>query len=107
MNKEIIYRSSWEKKFIEYMDGNQDIVSFKEDPFRIEYFYDQKRNYIPDFLVEYKNGNKELIEIKPEAFKKYKRNKLKFAAGRQYCKQNGLKYRVLTEKYLRYIGLDI
>jgi hypothetical protein len=53
------------------------------------------------------NGSKEIIEIKPFYYLSHEVNKLKFAAARKYCKENNLKFRVLTEKYLTYIGCNI
>lgn len=107
MRKEMSYRSSWEREFIDYLDNNNKISSFYVESITIKYHYDQIRHYIPDFLVEYVDGKKEIIEIKPSCFLEHKINKLKFAAARKYCEENNMKFRVLTEKYLYYIGCNI
>lgn len=109
MNSDVYYRSSWEKEFISYLDKNEDIKQFLHDSIRIPYYdaKNHKRNYIVDFLVTKNNGDKELIEIKPSCFTEKDINKRKFAAARKYCEDQGIKFRVLTEKYLLHLGLDI
>lgn len=71
---QIIYRSSWEKKFMVYCDLNDSIIKWESEPVRISYvdFFGKKRYYIPDFVIVCKNPNddnlynKFLVEIKPE-----------------------------------------
>lgn len=71
---EVIYRSSWEKKFMLYCDLNPGILQWESEPFKIPYvdFFGKKRNYIPDFLIITRNAEnpdfykKILIEIKPD-----------------------------------------
>ena len=70
-------------------------------------YYDtenKKRHYIPDFLVEYLGGRKVLYEVKPFERKGSETNKRKFKAAREYCKDNNMKFKVITEKYLIHIG---
>lgn len=106
LNRNIFYRSSWEEKFIIYLDTNMAVLTFQEEPFRIKYYYNtQNRNYIPDFLIEYKNGNKEVVEIKPKCFLKSEINICKFKYARIYCHNNNMKFKVLTQDYFKYIGI--
>lgn len=105
LNRNIYYRSSWEEKYILYLDANNAVLSFQEEPFRISYYYKQIRNYIPDFLVEYKKGNKEVIEIKPKCYLKNNKNRKKFSAAREYCKSINVNFKVITQDYLKRIGI--
>lgn len=107
MNIELFYRSSWEREYIKFLDRNNNVISFTKEKDKIAYINtdDHKRWYIPDFLIEYKNGNKELIEIKPSCYLKHEVNKRKFKAAREFCKENNMSFKVITEKYLKRIGI--
>jgi hypothetical protein len=71
---DIVYRSSWEYKFMIYCDMNEQILKWGSEVFRIPYidYKGHSRIYIPDFYLETKNTkheglmNRFLIEIKPE-----------------------------------------
>jgi len=104
----LFYRSSRERKYFEYLDNNKMVLDYSNDQIRISYYNadGHKRYYIPDVHVTYA-GREEVIEIKPLCQMVYQINILKFAAAREYCKEHNLKFRVLTEKYLRHVGCDI
>ena len=109
MKVDMTFRSSWEEKFISYLDSRDDVVDFFSESIRIRY-YDSKRKprwYIPDFFIRYADGRKEIVELKPECFVDYDINKRKAAAAREFCRKEGegLKYRILTQKYLKRIGV--
>lgn len=114
-----VYRSSWEKDFMHTCDENPAIMQWAAEPFSIPYrcpLTGSKKNYWPDFLLSYvqKNGQMvhELIEIKPikesliekATSRRDKANLLmnqaKWAAAQAFCKQNGLKFTILTEQQL-------
>lgn len=71
---EVVYRSSWEKRFMIYCDLNPGILQWESEPYKIPYvdYYGKRRSYIPDFLVITTNSknpsmyNKYIIEIKPD-----------------------------------------
>lgn len=71
---DIVYRSSWEYKFMLYCDLNDGILKWGSEVFRIPYvdYKGHSRIYIPDFYLETRNTkvdglmNRFLIEIKPE-----------------------------------------
>lgn len=69
----IIYRSSWERKFCDWCDHNEDVVIWMSEPFHIKYFniLDQKfHKYYPDFFITMKRGDSTqsyLVEVKPKA----------------------------------------
>ena len=94
----IKYRSNWEKMFIENLDKDNSVLTFIFEPVVIEYFYDQKRNYIPDLLIIYNDNIKKLVEVKPSYFLDADINKCKFAAAEEYCKDKGMIFEVWTEK---------
>jgi hypothetical protein len=109
------FRSSWERKVCEFFDTNNNILGWSSESHRIPYvhpFTGKKTTYVPDFFVVYqdKYGNKhaELIEVKPHAQilgnSKKKRdkaagiiNEAKWKMAEQWCEQQGLTFRIITE----------
>lgn len=116
----IVWRSSWELRFMQFCDMNVNIIRWASEEFCIPYIKptDGKvHRYFPDFYIEYrkKDGTvgKDVIEIKPhkEAVWAKKNqdmhaklalviNEAKWDAATQFCKERGLNFRVLTEKTL-------
>lgn len=124
---QIIYRSSWEKKFFEFLDNNQYILAWSSETISIPYMKPcmingnisyKKANYYPDvyveFIDEHGNEKKQIIEIKPKKQTKksrsknplaklqenfvYEINMAKWAAAEQWCKANGIEFKIATEK---------
>jgi len=125
-SKNIVYRSSWELKFMSYLDNHPDIISWASEEMFILYIspVDNKpHRYFPDFIVKKKNtkGIVEvlIIEIKPkhqtnppdintkrnkktvinEAIT-YQVNQAKWKAAEQFCADRKYKFLVLTEDQL-------
>lgn len=118
----IVYRSQWEFKVMRILDHDENVKRWASEEFSIKYIspVDKKwHRYFPDFYVEYKNGLKELIEVKPfnqavppvpsvkksrrrliTEIKTYETNKAKWAYAQEWCKLNGVTFKVLTEKEL-------
>lgn len=113
----ITYRSSWELKFCQFLDNNENILEWNSEGIRIPYRHPitgKNTTYVPDFLVRYRNKHNqvktELIEIKPsnqsaimEGQNSNQRavvavNHHKWASARAWCKAQGITFRVLTEK---------
>lgn len=111
------YRSSWELTFMNFCDDNINVVEWASEPFSIPYrnpLSNKRSNYVPDFFVTYqdKNGRRisEVIEVKPlkqsmitEKMNEKARmtvavNLAKWEAATAWCKQQKLKFRVVTEK---------
>ena len=68
---EIVYRSSWEYKFMIWCDLNSGVLKWCSEMYRIPYvdFKGKQRTYIPDFYIETQGEgkvNRFLVEIKPE-----------------------------------------
>ena len=101
MNKGIPeYRSSWELKFMRYLDTNPNVIKWSSEPFHIWYFSSEDnrmRHYYPDFYVEFQNGKRMVIEIKPKNQFNLKRNLEKWEAARKECQSKGLQFIVLSE----------
>jgi len=55
------------------------------------------RNYLPDFLVEYNDDSKEVHEGKGLPLLFWDSTKAKRAAAQEWCKQHGMKYKVITQ----------
>ncbi|CAB4133042.1 head completion protein [uncultured Caudovirales phage] len=111
------FRSSWEHTFMRFCDENPAVLQWANEAVHIPYrnpFTNKQTIYVPDFLIMYvdKNGTKfgELIEIKPtketslqEAGRSMRAqaaavlNMAKWEAARAWCKQNSLRFRVVTE----------
>lgn len=120
----IIYRSSWEQSFNQFLDNNPNVIRWGSEEFHIKYIhpYDGKlHKYYPDYLVEYKNTSgeivKEIIEIKPAnqvARPKIKKrtknsameeqrwyiNQAKWRSAQFFCDKYGYTFRILTENEL-------
>ena len=123
--REVIYRSSWELKFMQYCDTNKSIVKWSSEEIVIPYrspVDNRVHRYFPDFYVKYKdvkgNFQEKVIEIKPakqvnepkiqkrrtkkyvsEVFT-YATNKAKWEAAEDFCKDRKWKFQILTEKEL-------
>ena len=118
----IIYRSSWECRFMMYLDANPNILQWASEEFSIPYMspIDGKiHRYFPDFWVKIKDteGNIKtlVVEIKPKvqmqpptpSKKRTKRyisevaawriNSAKWKAASQYCLDRKWDFKVLNE----------
>ena len=117
----IVYRSNWERKFMVYCDRNEDIIYWASEELSIPYVnpIDRKvHRYFPDFIIKTKNGKRFMIEIKPsiqtkkptpkikksKAFMResleYIKNMAKWQAADVYCNDNGMEFKIFTEKEL-------
>ena len=117
----IVYRSNWERKFMLYCDRNDDIIYWASEELSIPYVnpIDRKvHRYFPDFIIKTKNGKRFMIEIKPsiqtkkptpkikksKAFMResleYIKNMAKWQAADVYCNDNGMEFKIFTEKQL-------
>lgn len=119
----IIYRSSWELKFMRYCDRTESILEWGSEEFFIPYFdptTERVRRYFPDFYMKVKESNGSIVRcivevkprrqtIKPERtpHKKnktyisevltYEKNKAKWKAAEQFCEDKLLKFMIITE----------
>lgn len=126
--REVIYRSTWELKFMKYCDHNNSVLEWGSEEIVIPYISpidNRMHRYFVDFFIKVKQQDgqikKYLIEIKPSKFvappEKPKRktqhyinevftwgvNQAKWKSAREYCKTKGWQFEILTEKEL---GID-
>lgn len=126
----IIYRSSWEYKFMIWCDTNDKVVNWSSEPVEIAYWSRQdskSRKYYPDFYFKQQkqDGHFEeyLVEIKPKdqitkpkpptknskkAINSYKflaeqyvKNMDKYAAAKEYCQNRKWQFIILTEDTIK------
>lgn len=111
-NQTIIYRSSYELKFITWLENNNKVKHWGSECICIPYLYKDgsTHKYYPDYFVEMVNGDKIVVEIKPYnqtqkpinencwAAKEYMKNMCKWKAAIEFCKNKGYIFKVLTEK---------
>lgn len=111
------YRSSWEWAFMNFCDTHPSIHRWASEAVKIPYknpITGRHTVYVPDFFIQYmdKKGKMltEVIEIKPQnqqllekvgrnsaRASSYVVNQAKWAAATQWCRNAGLKFRVLNE----------
>jgi hypothetical protein len=114
------YRSSWEWSFMRFCDTNKSVQRWASEAIQIPYrdpLTGKGTIYVPDFFIQYVDKvnkvNVELIEIKPASQQilervgknkynqaQFVKNQAKWAAATQWCKQQGIKFRVLNENDL-------
>jgi hypothetical protein len=125
----IVFRSSWEFKFLKWCDLSPTIIKYASEPIGIKFFNPlDKRGHIyyVDFYIIVKdpNGNeyKYLVEVKPNKYinppkkpdrmtdkatanyvyaaKQYIVNQAKFEAAKNFASQKGIKFGIITENFL-------
>lgn len=113
----IIFRSAWELSVMKYFDTSASVIKWGSEVVKIPYVKPtdgRVHHYFPDFIVVYTDraGNQktELIEVKPlkeSLAEKAKTdndklaliiNTAKWNAADDFCKRNGMTFRVITEK---------
>lgn len=123
-NKAPYYRSSWEFHFCKFCDEHPSVEQWVSEGIKIPYrnpFTGKNTIYVPDFFIVYvdQNGKQhaELIEVKPvnQTVKEktgrsranqaaWALNQVKWEAAQAYCKQKGIRFRVVTEEDLYFQG---
>ncbi len=124
--RNIIYRSSWELKFMKYCDGNPNILEWGSEEIIIPYrspLDNRIHRYFVDFYIKVRdvNGNiqKYLIEVKPKKqtrepkvqqrmtkkyiyeVTEYAKNQAKWTAAKEFCDDRNYKFMLITEDELK------
>lgn len=103
------YRSSWELRYMEYLDANEEVINWSYEKLIIEYVSNKKTNkirkYYPDFQIEYADGKKFVVEIKQSRKLKQMNVIKKIKAAIKWCTDHDMTYKILTEIELKDIGL--
>jgi hypothetical protein len=110
-------RSSWEFVFMRMLDEHQGVENWASESVQIPYrdpLTGKYTIYVPDFFIVYKdkNGKKnaELVEVKPSTQmlkervgkslynqEQYVKNMAKWEAASAWCRQQGIKFRIINE----------
>ena len=120
----IICRSSWERRFCNYCDQNENITEWGSEEFWIPYRapYGKVRRYFPYFIIKVKENTGQVktyvIEVKPlkqtKEPKKRKKvtksylyecqtyavNQAKWKAADEWCKDRKIEFKIITEREL-------
>ena len=121
----IICRSSWERVFCNWCDKRENVLRWASEEIAIPYVSPldgRVHRYYPDFLIEIRDTDgkvkKQLIEIKPSKQTKrpetpkrvtksfiyeatqYEKNMAKWKAATEFCLDNGIEFRIITENEL-------
>jgi len=121
----IVYRSSWERKFLHYCDTNKNILEYSSEEIVVPYrspLDNRYHRYFPDFYIKVKESSgkikKMIIEIKPQRqcvepkvqkrktkayiyeVVEYAKNQAKWKAAEEWCLDHGYEFKVLTESDL-------
>lgn len=122
----IIYRSSWELKFMKYCDERPNVLEWGSEEIVIPYrspLDNRIHRYFVDFYVKIVDSNgvisKYLIEIKPSKqtvppkkpqrqtksylyeVTEYVKNQAKWKAAKEFCDDRMWKFKILTESELK------
>jgi len=98
----IYYQSSYEKRFIELIEQDDNIKAYYRPKFEIRYSLDglKIKRYYPDFILEYFDDCREMIEVKPLKLINDEKVLAKAKAATEFCNENNMRYRIVTEKDL-------
>lgn len=122
---QIVWRSLWERKYMKYLDSNDNILEWSSEEIFIWYkspIDSKPHRYFPDFYVKEKmfDGSiqKYLVEIKPykqlsppkepkkrtksylSEVMEYAKNQSKWEYAREWCKDRQYGFKILTENEL-------
>lgn len=120
----IVYRSSWELRFMKWADSNPAVVKWSSEETVIPYLCptdNRVHRYFVDFKIQVRTSEgllkSYLIEVKPDSqtrpptrsknSKRYMtevmtwgKNDAKWKAAREYCSNRGMEFVILTEYHL-------
>lgn len=111
----IIYRSSYERKFVVWCESSSQVIRWGSECICITYIMPDgsMHRYYPDYYLEMRDGHKYIIEVKPSnqtkppinenswAYNEWIKNNCKWKAAQEYCKIRGFEFKVLTEKTIK------
>jgi hypothetical protein len=106
------FESSLERDFFLLLDFDPDVEFFEEQPVKIIYSdaNGRRRTYTPDVLVRYRKDSPQANHTKPLLCEVKYRDDLrqhwaeyrpKFRAAGRYARQQGWRFRLMTERHVR------
>jgi hypothetical protein len=121
----IICRSSWERRFCNWCDQNENILEWGSEEFWIPYkspVDNRVHRYFPDFIIKVKESTGQIktyvIEVKPKKqtiqpkepkrktkswlyeMKTYAVNQAKWKAAKEFCDDRLIEFKIITENEL-------
>jgi hypothetical protein len=121
----IICRSSWERRFCNWCDLNDNILEWGSEEFWIPYkspVDNRVHRYFPDFIIKVKESTGQIktyvIEVKPKKqtiqpkepkrktkswlyeMKTYAVNQAKWKAAKEFCDDRLIEFKIITENEL-------
>ena len=122
----IVYRSLWERKFMNYCDLTESVSEWQSEEFWIPYrspIDNRTHRYFPDFYIKYKDSSGKrrsvVIEVKPKSqtkmppqnpkkrtkswaysVKTYAVNQAKWKAAKEFCRDRNIEFKIMTEHEL-------
>lgn len=111
------FESTLERDFLLLLDFDPDVEFYEEQPLKITYHDEagQRRTYTPDVLVRYRTECVEVGRSTPHLCEVKYRDDLrqhwtayrpKFRAAQRYARQQGWRFRLITERHVRTPYLD-
>jgi len=117
-------RSSWEFIFMRMLDEHEGVQNWASESIQIPYrdpLTGKQTIYVPDFFVVYVDKDKkkhaEVVEVKPSNHtqlekvgksrynqEQYVKNMAKWEAANRWCKQQGVRFRVVSEDEIFHQG---
>jgi hypothetical protein len=117
-------RSSWEFVFMRMLDEHEGVQNWASESIQIPYrdpLTGKQTIYVPDFFVVYVDKDKkkhaEVVEVKPSNHtllekvgksrynqEQYVKNMAKWEAANKWCKQQGIRFRVVSEDEIFHQG---
>ena len=123
--RNIICRSSWERRFCNWCNINESILEWGSEEFWIPYLSpidNRTHRYFPDFIIKVKESTGVIktyvIEVKPKRqtkppikkkrvsksylyeMKTYSVNQAKWKAADEWCKDRKIEFKIITENEL-------
>lgn len=106
------FESTLERDFLSLLEFDPDVLSFDVQPIKVDFqnAEGKNRSYTPDVLVEYRHGTSIFPSVDNILFEVKYRNdikqnwdilKPKFKAAIRHANQNGMRFKVVTEKEIR------
>jgi hypothetical protein len=101
-NKQMHYRSSWERDVYMCLENWTDVTSYKVESFPVEYYWKGRRKrYFPDLLITFKDEHHEVWEIKPENQRQLDVNKAKWMACESHCESRKWMFKIIDETEIK------
>lgn len=103
MGRMVEYESLIERDLIQLLEFSTGVVSYEEQPERLEYFDGETmRVYFPDFAVELVTGQRLHLEAKPQAKLDSIKTRTKYDhIAQHYANHRSEQYQVVTETVVR------